>query len=223
MDPKKNPKIDVYRKSGLFFNVGLVVSLALTITAFEWKSYDTTQIVLQGQLNDDFEDLLDIPLTQQPPPPPPKIQQPEIVEIADEEEIEEIEVDLDIEITEEEVIDQIVFEEVEEESADEIFTVVEEMAEFQGGNAAFAKFLQKNVKYPTQARRMGIEGKVYVSFVVGKDGELTDIQILKGLGAGCDEEALRVMKKSPSWKVAKQRGRPVRLRMVIPLNFTLGA
>lgn len=223
MELKKNPKADVYRKSGLFFNAGLVLSLLLAISAFEWKSYDASEIVLKGQISDDFEDLLDIPLTQQPPPPPPKIQQPEIIEVPDEEEIEEeIEVDLDIEITEEEVIDEIVFEEVEEEVADEIFTIVEEMAEFQGGAGAFAKYLQKNVVYPSQARRMGVEGKVFVQFVVGKDGSLSDIKVLKGLGAGCDEEAIRVMKKSPAWKVAKQRGRPVRLRMVVPLNFTLG-
>lgn len=223
MKPKKNPKVDVYQNTGIFFNVGLILSLLLAITAFEWKSYNATEIVLQGQVNDDFEDLLDIPLTQQPPPPPPKIQQPEIVEVPDEEEIEEeMEVDLDIEITEEEVISEIVFEEVEEEVADEVFTVVEEMAEFKGGNAAFAKFLQKNVKYPPQARRMGVEGKVFVQFIVGKDGNLSDIKILKGLGAGCDKESIRVMKKSPPWKVAKQRGRPVRLRMVIPLNFTIG-
>ena len=223
MEIKKNPKVDVYKKSGIFFNLGLILSLALIITAFEWKSFDPTEIVLQSQISDDFEDLLDIPLTQQPPPPPPKIQQPEILEVPDEEEIEEeIEVDLDIEITEEEVIEQIEFEEVEEEVADEIFTVVEEMAEFEGGSQAFARFLQKNVVYPKMARRMGVEGKVYVQFVVGKDGSLSDVKVLKGLGAGCDEEALRVMKLSPPWKVAKQRGRPVRLRMVVPLNFTLG-
>lgn len=222
MEPKKNPKADVYRKSSMFFNVGLVLSLLLAISAFEWKSYDTSEIVLQSQINDDFEDLLDIPLTQQPPPPPPKIQLPEIVEVPDEEEIvEDIEVDLDIEITEEEVIEEIVFEEVEEEVADEIFTVVEEMAEFKGGAGAFAKYLQSNVVYPHQARRMGVEGKVFVQFIVGKDGSLSDIKVLKGLGAGCDEEAIRVMKKSPPWNAAKQRGRPVRLRMVIPLNFTL--
>ncbi|MDH5476426.1 MAG: energy transducer TonB [Cyclobacteriaceae bacterium] len=223
MTPKKNPKKDVFRNSGIFFNVGLIVSLLLAITAFEWKSYDAVELVQLGQVDNNLEELLDIPLTQQPPPPPPKIQQPEIIEVPEEEVIEEIEVDLDIEITEEEVIEEIVFEEAEEEVADEIFTVVEEMAEFKGGNAAFAKFLQKNVVYPSQARRMGVEGKVYVQFVVGIDGTLSDIKILKGLGAGCDEESIRVMKKSPPWKVGKQRGRPVRLRMVIPLNFTLGA
>ena len=223
MESKKNPKVDIYGKSSIFFNIGLVVSLLLAITAFEWKTYDTAEIVLKGQITDDFEDLLDIPLAQQPPPPQPKIQQPEIIEVPDEEEIvEELEVDLDIEITEEEVVEEIVFGEVEEEVADEIFTIVEEMAEFHGGSAAFAKFLQKNVRYPNIARRMGVEGKVYVQFVVGKDGSLSEIKVLKGLGAGCDEEALRVMKMSPPWKVAKQRGKPVRLRMVIPLNFTLG-
>lgn len=223
MELKKSIAADVHRKSSLFFNLGLAISLSLVVLSFEWKTYNDSGIVLKGQISDDFEDLLDIPLTEQPPPPPPKIQQPEIIEVPDEEEIEEeIEVDLDIEITEEDVVEQIVFEDAEEEVADEIFTIVQNKPEFKGGNKEFMRFLQKNIVYPSQARRMGVEGRVFVQFVIGKDGSVSQVEILKGLGAGCDKEAIRVISKSPNWLPGKQRGKPVRVRMVVPLIFSLG-
>jgi len=168
--------------------------------------------------------MLDIPPTEQPPPPPPKIQQPEIVEVPDEEEIEEeIEVNLDVEITEEDVIEDVVFEEpVEEEVADEVFTIVEQQPEFPGGMGAFYQYVQKKLKYPSQARRMGIEGKVFVQFVVDKAGNITEVVAVRGIGAGCDEEAVRVIGGSPKWKAGKQRGKSVKVRMILPITFKLG-
>lgn len=223
MEPKKNPKVDLDRKTGMFFNIGLAISLAIVLTAFEWRSYDDGNLVDLGQLDDDFEDIMEIPPTEQPPPPPPKIQLPQIIEIPDEEEIEEeIEVDLDVEITEETVIEDIVFEEApEEEVADEIFDIVEDQPTPPGGMSAFYKFVGKSMKYPNQARRMGIEGRVFVQFVVDKDGTLTEIKAVKGIGAGCDEEAVRVLKSAPKWKPGKQRGRPVKVRMILPITFKL--
>lgn len=215
MEPKKNPKIDLAKKSSLFLNIGLCVSLLIVIVAFEWRSYDDTGLLDLGTVEDDFEDIIEIPPTNQPPPPPPKIKLPEIIEVPDEEEIEEeIEVELDVEVTAETVITDIVFEEApEEEDVDEIFTIVEEQASFPGGLNAFYAFLKKEIKYPRQAQRMGIEGRVFVQFVVERDGSLTDIHVIKGIGAGCDEEAVRVFKNSPKWNPGKQRGRPVRQRM----------
>ncbi len=223
MELKKNPSADLNRKSGLFLNIGLVVSLVLVITAFEWKYYDDGSLVDLGQVDDEFEDIMDIPPTEQPPPPPPAIQQPEIIEVPDEEEIEdEIEIDLDIEVTEETAIEEVVFEEApEEEVADEIFTVVEQQPIPDGGMAAFYKYVGKHLKYPAQARRMGIEGRVFVQFVVDKDGSITSVQSVKGIGAGCDEEAVRVIKGAPRWKPGKQRGRPVKVRMILPITFKL--
>jgi protein TonB len=177
-----------------------------------------------GQVSDEFEDVMEIPPTEQPPPPPPKIQQPESIEVPDEEEIEEeIEVDLDVEITEETVVEDIVFDEpVEEEVAEEIFTIVEDQPQPKGGMAAFYEYIGKKLKYPAQARRMGIEGKVFVEFVVDKDGTITDVKAIKGIGAGCDEEAIRVIQASPKWNAGKQRGRPVKVRMILPITFKLG-
>ena len=175
-----------------------------------------------GTIEDNFEDLLEIPPTEQPPPPPPVIQQPEIVEIPDEEEIiEEIEIELDIEFEEETIIEEIIFEEPEEE-VDEIFTIVEDQPEYPGGINEFYKFVANNMRYPVQARRMGIEGRVFVQFVVQKDGSLEEVQVIKGIGAGCDEEAVRVIKKAKNWKPGKQRGRAVKVRMIIPIVFRLG-
>ncbi|MEQ9049758.1 MAG: energy transducer TonB, partial [Marinoscillum sp.] len=202
MEPKKNPNVDLTRKSALFMNIGFTVSLLLVILAFEWRTYDDSGLVDLGQVTDDFEDIMEIPPTEQPPPPPPKIQLPQIIEVPDEEEIEEdIEVELDVEVTEETVIEDIIFEEApEEEEIEEVFTIVENQPEFPGGMAAFYKYVGDNMDYPSQARRMGIEGRVYVQFVVDKDGTVTEVKAVKGIGAGCDEEAERVLRQAPKFK-----------------------
>ncbi len=111
---------------------------------------------------------------------------------------------------------------VEEENVDEIFSVVEETAEPKGGMPAFYKYVGEKIKYPAQARRMGVEGRVFVEFVVNRDGSIVDVRAIKGIGAGCDEEAVRIVQSAPSWKPGKQRGKPVRQKMVIPIIFKLG-
>lgn len=221
MEPKKNPKIDLSRQSGMFLNIGMAASILLVILAFEWRTYDDNGLMDLGSVDDDFEDILEIPPTEQPPPPPPKVQVPEIVEVPDEEEIEEeIEVELDVEVTEETIVEEIVFEEApEEENVDEIFTIVEESASFPGGLSAWAKYLSNEMKYPRQAQRMGIEGRVFVQFIVERDGSLTDVKVVKGIGAGCDEEAMRVIKNGPKWKPGKQRGKPVRQKYIQNIQF----
>jgi len=99
--------------------------------------------------------------------------------------------------------------------------VVEQQAEFDGGFEAMAKFIAKNMKYPAQARRMGVEGSVFVSFVVDKEGNISDPQVLKGISADCDKEAIRVVKAMPPWKPGKQNGKPVKSRFVLPIKFRL--
>lgn len=219
---KKNPNADLERYRSLFFNIGLIVSLLLVIIAFEWKFYDRGAGMDLGSIDDNFEDLMEIPPTEQPPPPPPKIELPKIVEVPDEEEIEEeIEIELDIEFEEETIIEELIFEEPEEE-VEEIFTIVEDQPEYPGGMNAFYKYIGTNMRYPAQARRMGVEGRVFVQFVVEKDGSLSEIQVIKGIGYGCDEEALRVIKQSKKWTPGKQRGRAVKVRMILPIMFRLG-
>lgn len=223
MELKKNPKADVAKKSGMFFNLSLAIVMGIVILAFEYKSFDDGKLVNLGELNDNFEDLMEIPPTEQPPPPPPKIQLPKVVEIPDEEEIEEeIEIEIDVEVTEDTEIEEVIFEEPEEEEiVDEVFTIVEDSPEPKGGMPAFYKYISKNMTYPSQARRMGIEGRVFVQFVVDKDGTIREVKAVKGIGGGCDEEAVRVIKTSPKWKPGKQRGRPVKVRMILPVQFKL--
>jgi len=220
MEVKKNPKIALKNKYILFLNIGLVISLLIITLAFEWKSYPDSDLLHMSSVTDDFVEMTEIPITNQPPPVV-KIKLPEIIEVEDEEEIkEEISIDLDVEITEETEIEVIVFAEpMEEEVADEIFTLVEELPSFAGGDIAYIKFIQKNLIYPDKARRMGIEGRVFVQFIVEKDGSLTSIKVLKGIPGDCNEEAIRVLENSPKWVSGKQRGRPVRVQMVVPITF----
>ena len=216
MEPKKNPEISLEKKKGLFFQIGLVVTLVIVLGAFEWKSYEKVDYNL-GQLNlDDLEEEI-IPITRQeitpPPPPPPP---PEVIVIV--EDIVEIVDEAKIETTES---DEMVAIEIEEESDEEFFMVVENMPEFPGGDVGLMKYIQKNVKYPPIAKEYNITGKVYVSFIVDKSGSVTDVKIVRGVDKSLDAEALRVVKSLPKYKPGKQRGKAVRVMFTIPINFTL--
>ena len=109
--------------------------------------------------------------------------------------------------------------EIEEDNTP--FTTVEVQPSFMGGNSEMYKFLGKNLKYPTAAQRANIQGKVFLSFIVEKDGSITDIETMKGIGFGCDEEAMRVVKLMPKWTAGKQNGRNVRVKFTIPVFFKL--
>jgi TonB family protein len=103
----------------------------------------------------------------------------------------------------------------------DVFTVVEEQPEFEGGMDAFYRYVGKEINYPLQARQMGVEGRVDVQFVVEKDGSLSDVRAIKGIGGGCDSEAVKVVQNAPSFRPGTQRGKPVRVRMVMPIIFKL--
>ncbi|MGB4666409.1 MAG: energy transducer TonB [Bacteroidales bacterium] len=102
-----------------------------------------------------------------------------------------------------------------------IFSIVEEPAQFPGGDDALSKFIHENIKYPREAIKNKISGTVYVQFVVEKDGSISDVKVVRGIGGGCDEEAVRVITKMPNWIPAKQKGIPVRFFYVIPITFVL--
>jgi TonB family protein len=103
----------------------------------------------------------------------------------------------------------------------EVFTVVEETAMPDGGVKVFYEFLAKNLLYPESARNAGIEGKVFIQFVINLDGSLSDFVIMRGIGSGCDEEAIRVLQLSPPWIPGKQNGKVVKQRMILPITFAL--
>ncbi|HMJ69799.1 MAG TPA: energy transducer TonB [Cyclobacteriaceae bacterium] len=224
MELKKNPKADLGRSATFFFSIGLLITMSLVLAAFEWRQYEAKVADLVERRTDVFEETIEVPPTDIPPPPPPQVQAPVIVEVPDEEEIEEdIQVNLDIEVSQDTKVEEITVKAEEpKEEVDEIFTIVEESAAPKGGMAAFYKFVGDKMKYPPQARRMGIDGKVFVEFVINKDGSITDVKAVKGIGAGCDEEAVRVVQSAPAWTPGKQRGKPVKQRMVLPITFKLG-
>jgi len=104
---------------------------------------------------------------------------------------------------------------------DRVFVVVEEQAQFPGGEEARLSFLQTNLRYPAKARAAGIQGIVFVSFVVEKDGSITNPHILRGIGHGCDEEVIRIVEAMPNWIPARHRGQAVRVQFTMPVRFVL--
>ena len=224
MDPKKSPKADLENKRVLFIQIGLIFTLAVVLLAFEWKSYDRVLVDLgEREIVDIPEEMVEITRQEQPPPPPappPQTTQFQIVE--DDVEIEDdfiIDADVDITTEIEAYIPPVFEEEVVVE--DEIFIVVEDQPEFPGGDAARIRFLSENIRYPQMARESGIQGTVFVTFVVERDGSITDVRVIRGIGGGCDEEAIRVIQAMPSWTPGRQRGRPVRVQFTMPIRFTL--
>lgn len=228
MEAKKYPRADINRYRLVFFNIGLIVSLSLTYTAFEWKFYDNDGILNTSIIAEDaFDEVFEIPPTEQPPPPPPDVKNVNIITIEDTEEIEdELEISFDIEMTEELEIEQLplkleVEEGIEEEISEEIFVIVEEQPQPKGGMKAFYAHINSTIKYPSSARRMGVQGRVFVQFVVERDGSVTQIEVIRGIDSSCNEEAIRVIATAPSWNPGKQRGKPVRVKMVLPISFKL--
>lgn len=224
MENKKNPQADLEKRKGLLFQVGLVFALALVLVSFEWAIFEKSNTDL-GSLQLDIEEEEMIPLTQQappPPPPPPPPPQTTIIDIVEDD--EEIEDELEIEDTEADEETEIEIQEIEEEeevAEPEIFTIVEDMPAFPGGEAEMYKYLGKNLKYPSMAKDANIQGIVYVTFVVKEDGKISDVRVLRGIGAGCDEAAVAVVEKMPSWSPGKQRGKPVRVQYNLPIRFIL--
>jgi protein TonB len=210
----------------LFFFIGLTLSLLIVLFAFEYKVSETAPLIILEGGNNEIEMMAEIPLTEQPPPPPPAIQNiPQIItEVAnDEEVIEDLKVEIDVEATADMTVEEVVFEEVEieEEVVEQVFNIVEQYPEPVGGYAAFYQFLNSNLRYPKDALRDKVEGKVFVQFVIEKNGTLTNFKVMKGIGSGCDEEAIRVLQTVPNWVPGRQRGNNVRVYRTIPIIFKM--
>ncbi len=228
MELKKSTKADLEIKKNTFWLVGLVVALGITLLAFEWTTKPAKVESLGSiQAQEVEEEIIPITREQQvkppPPPPPPKVV--EMLTIVDDD--VKIENELEIEDTEADentIIDVApVIETAEEEEADEaeVFFIVEDMPEFPGGDLALRKYIANAIKYPVIAQENGIQGKVYVTFVVGKDGKVANARIARGVDPSLDKEALRVVNSLPTWKPGKQRGKPVNVSYTVPINFVL--
>jgi len=223
MEAKKTAKADLENKKRIFMQIGLVVALMAVWMAFEWKQYERTVFDL-GDLDIEIIEEEDIPITRQetPPPPPPPEQSMELIIVDDDVEIDE-EFTIDTEATVFTEVQEFVpiFVEEEEVAEETIFTIVEDDPEFPGGQAALMQYLQSSLRYPTMAREAGIQGTVFVTFVVERDGSITDVRILRGVGGGLDEEAVRVVRNMPRWKAGRQRGQAVRVQFNLPIRFVL--
>ncbi len=225
MEPKKNPKKDLNRKKTLFLQIGLVFALSVVLLAFEWKTYEKSESSLSssGPVQID-EEIVQITQQEQPPEPPKAAQVTTILEIVGDDEVVVDEISVDIESRPDQAAQTYVpvfTEEEPEPVAEEIFTFVEDYPEFPGGDKALREYILNNIKYPEVARTSGITGTVYVQFVVEKDGSISDVKVVRGIGGGCDEEAVRVVKSMPRWKPGKQRGQPVRVYFTLPIEFKL--
>lgn len=170
-----------------------------------------------------------------PPPPPPAALEQKVKFVAPVVTIEEVVEDIDIfnqdELAQtavnepvaiaEEFVSAPVEEVIEVEESKPILTIVEEMPSYVGGEEARLKFLGQNLVYPQQASETGIQGTVYVTFVVDSKGNITDVRVLRGIGGGCDEEAVRVVRMMPPWHPGKQNGKQVRVQYQMAIQFKL--
>ena len=223
MEIKKSPKADLQNKRGLLLEIGLVISLALVILAFAYtpKEHRIDQIDDNTAIVE--EQIIEITRQDQKPPEPPK--KVEVKVIADLLQVVTNDTKITTEVDfvdfdeETEVIQQV---EVQEEEIveDQPFLVAETMPSFQGGDLnTFRNWVQQNVKFPTIALENGIQGRVVLSFVIEKDGRLTNIQVLQTPDRSLSEEAIRVLNKSPKWSPGKQRNQVVRVKYTLPVDF----
>jgi len=220
MEKRKNPQLDIYRHSGLFFQVGLLVTLLLIVSAFEWRSRsDGPEVDISSWKGWEADPLIPVKFPEPKPPKPRKIPKP-------------VPVTEDTKVTVEDLgLDQLDQKEVEIEEPPVFDGPIDEAVETvdipdrkpmpEGGYEAFYKYISEEMKYPPLARQRQVEGKVFISFIVDEHGEMTNIAIARGIGSGCDEEVLRVLKDAPKWKPGWKDNRLVRVRMVLPITFKL--
>lgn len=228
METKKSPKADLEKKKGLYLEIGLVVSLALVLLAFSIKSYDQEEIEQVQTAVVDIEDI-DVQITDptEPPPPPPEpeVQAPEFKVVDDNVDIKDEFLPVDAGDNENSAQDSYVppaEEEPEQAVIEETpFVSVEKMPEFPGGEEALYKYLSKNLKYPDIAKEQNLQGKVFVQFIVEKDGSISNPKAVRDIGGGCGEEAVRVVRGMPKWTPGKQRTQTVRVQYTLPVVFQL--
>ena len=228
MEIKKSEKANLENKKLLFVEIGLVVSLGITLLAFEWTTKETETAVLEDNTEILVEEEM-ISTQMETPPPPPAA--PKIPVLSDQIDIvdDEIEIEDDMFMNLEddaslgvEIMDYV---EVEEEVVEEEaipFHIVETKPSFQGGDAnQFSKWVNSRLVYPEIAKENGVQGRVTLQFTVEKDGSVTKVKVLRGVDPSLDKEAVRVVSMSPKWKPGKQRDRAVPVTYTFPVIFQL--
>ena len=230
-DIKKSNEANLEKNISLYFLMGTIVALSLIFVAFEWGNREIK--VSEIETNQVIEEVEDIEITQQdqntPPPPPPPAAEvtPEEIKIVDDN-VETADVTM---VSVDDALNKmqtsftppapVQRREEEEASENQIFEFLEEVPEFPGGPEKMMKWLNENVKYPAIAQENNIQGRVMVSFVVEKDGSVSNVNILRGVDPSLDKEAIRLVSAMPKWKPGRQTGKPVRARFNIPVTFKL--
>ena len=227
MEVKKSEKASLGNKRLLFTEIGFVLALLVVLGAFEYSTKEKRTKVLEAE-NVLAEEEEIIPITQETPPPPPETPAPiisDIIDIVD----DDLVVEDNIINTEDDVnlgvqlVDYIQAEEeevVEEEAIP--FAIVEDKPKFMGGDAnAFSKWVNERLQYPEIAKENGIQGRVTLQFVVGTDGKVSNVKVLRGVDPSLDKEAVRVVQSSPKWEPGRQRDRAVKVTYTFPVIFQL--
>ncbi len=227
MEIKKSERADLEKGKGTSLLIGFVMALAVMFVALEWTQReveDNSEIysARDVSLNEEMVPIT-LPEKKTVPPPPAAVTKADIIEIVEDD--ADIEEDI-MASTEDNVewvdLDEIDYVEVEPEpEEEEIFMVVEDQPEFPGGTAALLEYLRKNIKYPAICRENNIQGRVLVTFIVNKDGAIVEPEVVKSVNPSLDKEALRVIAGMPKWKPGSQRGKPVRVKYTVPVNFRL--
>jgi protein TonB len=214
MIERKKPNADLRRFYGVLYQLGLIIALVIFIAAvrFEFRSAPPEEIVLNEQEIVEMEEIIQTRQMETPPPPP---RPPVPVEVPNDEIIEDVDINIDADLALDGPLNLPPPPPPAEEEED-FFTVVENMPELIGGLAG----LQASITYPEMARKAGIEGRVFLQFIVNERGEVENPRVIRGIGGGCDEEALKAIQKA-SFKPGLQRGRPVRVQYNLPVVFKL--
>jgi len=225
MEVKKSPKASLEDKKFLFVTMGLVMVLSLLYIGFEWTEREI-KVFQAADTSLLAEEEIEIVQTAQELPPPPPPPAPEVVEIINvvEDDVEVASVEINTEDDKDKgvvVAAPVAAPAVVEEEDNVVFQVVEKMPSFPGGDAALMKYLGDNVKYPVIAQENGVQGRVICQFVVNRDGSIVDIEVVRSVDASLDKEAVRVIKSMPKWSPGQQRGKPVRVKYTLPVNFRL--
>ncbi len=231
MQVKKSTKADLEHKRTLFLQIGLAVVLGIIFLAFEWGTSSTSTSALGDlSMSENFEEeIINTFQNETPPPPPEPEPEPEPEQVVEELNVvendeEEGNIDINTESDEntEIEINMNTFEETVEEEVEPIpFATVEDKPVFPGGDAALLGYLSKNTKYPEISKENGVQGRVFVQFVIDKTGKVSDVTIARGVDPYLDKEAKRVVSTLPKWTPGKQRGIPVPVTYIVPINFKL--
>ena len=227
MEIKKSERANLEKGKSTSLLIGFVMALAVMFVALEWTQRDVednSEIygVKDVSLNEEMVPIT-LPEKKTVPPPPAAVTKAEIIEIVE----DDAEIEEDIMASFEDNVEWVDLSEIDyvevepEPEEEEIFMVVEKSPEFPGGTNALYDYLRKNMKYPAICRESGITGRVIVSFTVNKDGSIVDGEVVKGVHPQMDKEAVRVVSAMPKWSPGEQRGKPVRCRFNLPVNFRL--